>query len=123
MAMHELLTPTDIDSVKFTTMPFGEWYDCREVDDFLDECYNTLNRMDITLQQTEYADSDMLAKCITPQKVQNVEFDCKELNIKLLNFSNSYYKASQVDEFLDDVSYSIATYALLLHKAYDKVMQ
>ena len=48
--MNKLLTPRDVKDKEFPTHHFHEGYDMDAVDDFLDQCHDTILRMAVTIQ-------------------------------------------------------------------------
>jgi DivIVA domain-containing protein len=46
----DLLTPGDVKTKEFPTHRLREGYDMDAVDDFLDQCHDTILRMDVTIQ-------------------------------------------------------------------------
>ena len=56
--MSKLLTPNDIHSKRFHTHRVVEGYDIEEVDEFLEECENTLRVLVARLQKYEGSDHE-----------------------------------------------------------------
>lgn len=56
--MSKLLTPNDIHTKRFHTHRVVEGYDIEEVDEFLEECENTLRVLVARLQKYEGSDHE-----------------------------------------------------------------
>ena len=105
----ELLTPKQIQDVEFDTDVTDKYYSALQVDDFLDDCYITLARLENTLRAKSKQLKKAMYRYVTSYEIKNVQF-IMITKKRLFRKDKEYYSADQVDDFLYQIQQSITAY-------------
>lgn len=105
----ELLTPKQIQDAEFDTDVTDKYYSALQVDDFLDDCYITLARLENTLRAKSKQLKKAMYRYLTSYEIQSVQF-AMITKKRLFRKDKEYYSADQVDDFLNQIQQSITAY-------------